>query len=222
MNTQILAVIIAEGSKIVGQWYRNRPIQIAARPPSAVKMELPEPTLIAQSVTVPSNPEKATEIATGCIPCAVGHLGTCSGLLNEAMRFAREDGIDSNDVVDRVGYCLDELNTMERVDLRPEMIVNLPEDEKALANRVLAASRNTRHALETAISTDSLERVAADTQILRTEVWREHMKARTTIALPQVLKENLGVEYEELSPKDQEALKQRIIEKIDELEIEEE
>ena len=47
--------------------------------------------------------QEATKIETGCVPCAIGHLGTCSGLLNEAIRFAGKDGMDSEEVIDRVG-----------------------------------------------------------------------------------------------------------------------
>lgn len=120
----------------------------------------------------PSNSSEARDIATGCLPCALGHFGTCSGLLNEAMRFARKDGLNSNEVIDRVNMCLDELNAMERVDLRPELIANLPQEEKGIANRALSESRGLRHQLEGMSSVEELEQSAAQTQTTRKEIGR--------------------------------------------------
>jgi len=203
MNTQLVAVVIAEGFKLVGQLYRNRPIQLKAAPESPTTEQVPTAILEENSGNAKG---KATEIATGCVPCAIGHFGTCSGLLNEAMRFAHNDGIQSNEVVDRVGICLDELNAMERVDLRPEMIVQLPGWEKELAQQALAASRTTRHTLEAYNSVDALEKAAADTQTLRTQIFRTWIKQK----------------MEHLTPEEQVKIQRRVIKKLDELVPEEE
>jgi len=117
--------------------------------------------------------EKTKTIATACIPCAIGHYGTCSGLLNEAMRFAKKEGIASGEVIDRMNMCLDDLNTMERVDLRPEKIADLPEWEKKLANKALNDSRSLRHGLESLGNVDDLEKLAARTQTTRNDIGRE-------------------------------------------------
>ncbi|TES86929.1 hypothetical protein E3J95_00740 [Candidatus Aerophobetes bacterium] len=189
MNTQIVAILIAEGGKLLGQVIRNRPIRIKIPPPEATEgipeatpeaKEIPEPEeariLEAKPLLIPvedkGNGEQATKVATGCVPCAIGHFGTCSGLLNESMRFAHKDGLGSDEVIDRVNMCLDELNTMERVDLRPELIADLPEWEKKLAERSLLASRETRHGLEELKSVKELEHIAADTQTARTTIGR--------------------------------------------------
>jgi len=131
MDRQILAIVIQEGGKLLSEVLRNRPRKYT--------VETTEPAEQAPSEITQEKTEgtqgKASEIATGCVPCAIGHFGTCSGLLNEAMRFAKSEGIESSEVIDRVNMCLDELNSMERVDLRPEMIAELPEWEKELANR---------------------------------------------------------------------------------------
>jgi len=200
MNTQLVAIVIAEGFKLVGQLYRNRPIQLKAPPIPEIPtgQQTTEPTIVLEK---DSTKGKATEIATGCVPCAIGHLGACSGLLNEAMRFAHSDGIQSNEVVDRVGMCLDELNAMERVDLRPEMIVQLSDWEKELANQALMASRATRHALEAYDSVSTLEKTAANTQTLRTEIFRTWIKQK----------------MEHLSPEEQQNIQKKVIEKLDEL-----
>lgn len=203
MNTQLVAVVIAEGFRLVGQLYRNRPIQLKAAPAT--------PTTEPVSTEIPEKDsgnakKKATEIATGCVPCAIGHFGTCSGLLNEAMRFAHSDGIQSDEVIDRVGKCLDELNVMERVDLQPEMIVSLPDWERELADQALEASRTTRHALEAYASVDALEKAAADTQSLRTQIFRSWIKRK----------------MEHLTPEEQVKIQKRVIKKLNELVPEEE
>jgi hypothetical protein len=181
VNHQIVAVLIAEGSKLLGQYFRNRPIRIEAiqkttETEQAVSVALENPQV---------NENKSTDIATGCVPCAIGHIGTCSGLLNEAVRFAKSDGMQSTEVIDRVGMCLDELNAMERVDLRPEMVTNLPAWEKELVDMVLKASRATRHLLEDLTSVESLEKAAAATQSLRVLVFREYMKSRVQHLSPE-------------------------------------
>lgn len=123
--------------------------------------------------------------------CAIGHFGTCSGLLNEAMRFAKKDGVGSSEVIDRVNMCLDELNAMERVDLRPELITDLPDWEKELANRALTASRATRHGLEGLTTGNDLEKVAASTQTARTQIGRGWFKERLA-RMPKEEKEKLA------------------------------
>jgi len=122
--------------------------------------------------------KKPDDIATACVPCAMGHYGTCSGLLNEAMRFAKKDGVDSSEVIDRMNMCMDELNAMERVDLRPERIADLSKWEKELANKVLTDSRSIRHSLESLDNIADLERLAASTQTTRNDIGREWFKRR--------------------------------------------
>lgn len=175
MNTQVVAIIVTEVGKLVGHFIRSRPIHI-----KTVQEQTPE---LRQEVEVrveedSGNGHKATDVATGCVPCAIGHIGTCSGLLNEAMRFAKKDGIGSTEVIDRMGMCLDELNAMERVDLRPELTTELPEWEKALADDALVASRGLRHGLEEVKTVDHLEKLAATTQTARTRIGRSWFKQK--------------------------------------------
>ena len=129
----------------------------------------------------------STEVATGCVPCALSHFGTVSGLLNEAMRFARKDGLESNEVLDRINKSLDELNTLERVDLDSEKIYALPPGEKEIAIKALNASRATRHALESLTTVDELEKVTADVQTIRKDIGRDWYRYR----LSQIPKEKL-------------------------------
>jgi len=127
------------------------------------------------------------DVATGCVPCSISHFGTCAGLLSEAMRFARKDGLDSNEVLDRINKSLDELNALERVDLDSEKIYYLPPEEKDIAAKSLNASRATRHALESLTTVDDLEKVTADVQTVRKDIGRDWYRYR----LSKIPKEKL-------------------------------
>jgi len=116
-------------------------------------------------------------VATACIPCALGHFSTSAGLLNEATRFKGE-GITSNEVADRIAKVLEELNTMERVDLTPEKIINTPDGERDLAEEALTQSRSLRHRLESIQSIEDLELAAADTSSYYRILFREWWKRR--------------------------------------------
>jgi hypothetical protein len=134
--------------------------------------------------------------------CAMGHFGTCTGILNESLRFAHgQEGMASPEVIDRVNMCMDELNAMERVDLRPEMTVQLTGWEKELANRALAESRGIRHALEGLKDVGSLEEVAAQTQTTRKEIGRAWFQNK----------------LQNLSPNDKDEIKRRVMAKIEEM-----
>jgi len=170
MNIQVVALLVQEGSKVLTQLLQMRPPRSAtpeAPTPTPITLETSNAEPAASSTLETRDKNKATSIVAGCVPCALGHLGTCTGLLNEAMRFARSDGVASTEVIQRANMCLDELNAMERVDLRPEMIANLPEWEKEIANKALDQSRATRHGLEGLSSIDGLEKTAADMQTAR-------------------------------------------------------
>jgi len=178
MNTNIVAIIIQEGSKLVSDLIRNYPMrrvkQVGEVMPATMTVIEAERAIEEETV----EESKATSVEAGCVPCAIGHLGTCSGLLNEMMRFAKKDGVGSSEVIDRVNMCLDELNAMERVDLRPELIAQLPTWEKELANKALTVSRSTRHGLEEISTVGQLEKVAATTQTARQEIGRTWFKER--------------------------------------------
>jgi len=130
---------------------------------------------------------RGDDVATGCVPCSISHFGTCAGLLSEAMRFARKDGLDSNEVLDRINKSLDELNALERVDLDSEKIYYLPTEEKDIAAKSLNASRATRHALESLTTVDDLEKVTADVQTVRKDIGRDWYRYR----LSKIPKEKL-------------------------------
>lgn len=145
------------------------------------------------ATTPATTPEKATSIASGCVPCALGHYGTCSGLLNEAVRFSHgEDGMISDEVLDRISMCLEELNSMERVDLRPEMVNQLPSWEKSLADKALEKSRATRHILEGMKTPEDLSQVAGTLQEFQRGLYRSWAKQRIGSMTPEEKAEMTG------------------------------
>jgi len=122
---------------------------------------------------------------TACIPCSQDHLSTCSGLLAEGLRFARNDGIESPEVISRIGLCRDELNALERVDLRPELTSQLPGWEKKIASGVLTGSRDLRHDMAEILSVDDLEEVAGRAQALRGEIGQQWLRGRIENMSPE-------------------------------------
>jgi hypothetical protein len=185
MNNGTLAIIIQEGSKIIGEVIRNRIIFFGPKPANPAPGKTPTTT------------KASSNVATGCIPCSIGHLGTCSGLLNEAMRFAHKDGVQSDEVIKRVNMCLDELNTLERVDLRPEMIHDLPDWEKSMADNALDLSRSLRHDLEQLSSLPELEGIAAKTQGTRQAIGATWFKEK----------------FKRMSPEQRKQVEERLLEK---------
>ena len=129
----------------------------------------------------PAAPEKTpkavTEIATGCLPCSLGHLSTSSGVLKEALRFKNE-GITSNEILDRIAIALEEQNALEREDLTPEKIQNLPEWQRQIASDALSQSRRLRHRLENVQSLEDLEQIAADARSYYVKLNRQWYKGR--------------------------------------------
>ena len=153
-------------------------ILVSAKPETADQSQaIPEDT-IYESLAAIAQEARGSDIATGCVPCAIGHFGTCAGLLNEAMRFALKDGLESNEVLDRINKSLDELNALERVDLDSEKVFTLPHGEKELAIKALTASRATRHSLESLTTVDDLESVTADVQTIRRDIGRDWYRYR--------------------------------------------
>jgi hypothetical protein len=219
MDTNILAVLIQEGSKILSQSLRNRTPQSQPTTIDSVEKYVQDSELRLLPYAAPTQPApagaiqinvnqeqpyvpKATAIATGCIPCAMGHFGTCSGILSESIRFSRTpEGLASPEVIDRVNMCMDELNAMERVDLRPEMTYQLTGWEKDLANKALSESRSLRHKLEGLKSIEELEEASAMTQTTRKAIGREWFQKKLS-TMPEA---------------DKEEIKRRVMAKIEEM-----
>ena len=138
-----------------------------------IQSESPLPVAMPQ----PSEESQAAQIATGCLPCALGHFSTSSGLLNEAVRFKGE-GMLSNNILDKIAGALEEQNTLERDDLSSVKIQGLPEWERPIAEEALTQSRQLRHRLETIQSIDELVQVAADTKRYYIKLNRQWYRGR--------------------------------------------
>lgn len=141
--------------------------------------EKPEPAASGGLVEAKGQPEttKKSEVATACVACAVGHFSTSSGLLKEALRF-KSKGITSNEIIDRIAGALEEQNTLEREDLTPEKIQQLPEWEKEIAEEALTQSRQLRHKLEVIQTIDELEQLAGDTRSYYLKLSRQWYRGR--------------------------------------------
>lgn len=174
-----LSVLLANNPSLAEYWPGAKLRQVAK--------VTPEP---AVEILPPVKQEGAgSSIKAGCIPCSLGHFGVCSSLLQEGVRFAQSDGIDSDVPIDRINTCLDELNGLERKDLTPELIDTLPEWEKDLALRTLASSRAMRHELESIETLDNLIHTSAQTTIIRKALGREWFKKKLAIMSPKEQKQ---------------------------------
>ena len=148
-------------------------------PFSKVKTPQPTKSLPKAQGPPPSSEETSQthEIATACVPCALGHFSRSAGALEEGMRF-KDQGITSNEILDRVGGVLKEQNTLERYDLTPEKLQRSPPWEREIAERALFESRRIRHVLEGLESIEQLETVAAETAAFYRKLNREWFQKR--------------------------------------------
>ena len=145
--------------------------------PATAPKSQKERLLPATMTEISAEDKAAADIATACVPCAIGHYSTSSGVLKEAVRFKAE-GMTSNEVLDRIAVALEEQNALEREDLSPEKIETLPGWEKPIAEEALEQSRRLRHKLENIQSIDELEQTAAETKRYYIKLLRQWYKGR--------------------------------------------
>ena len=153
---------------------------IASLPADGVLTETPAMAPESQNVPfIEENPSvtQGEDIATACVPCAIGHYAGAGRLLNEAIRF-RDDGMGSNQVLDDIAGAIGELNAMERVDLTPERLSRTPSWEKAIAEEALRESRKLRHRLESLDRIEDVERAAVDTESYYKKLNRQWYRER--------------------------------------------
>lgn len=116
----------------------------------------------APQETPPEQTEStAVSGGTACLPCSRDHLSVTSSALDEAMRFARDKGVNHPEVLRRIRIALGELNMMERIDLAPEETAKLKGAEKEIATWTLNQSRNLRHAITAIKDVGTMEQTAA-------------------------------------------------------------
>jgi hypothetical protein len=145
-------------------------------------MESPEQAfqrIYKKSSKVEDTRQLAEARGTACIPCVLNHYSVCAGLLSdEAIRFARREGLDSDEVIRRISRCQDQLNAMEREDLAVEKVAKLPEWEKKIAIEIQNESARIRHALENITSLEELENIAMEIKRVRDELGNKWFKTR--------------------------------------------
>ena len=177
MNTQIVSVVITEGSKFLAEIIRlNLPRRLpnnSSDKPVEAKLLITPP---AEPRETASAPDIKIKKGTACLPCTNSHLHTCSGLLNEAVRMS-PDGLNV-DSMERVDKCLGEIAAAERVDLSPENITNLSPNEKTIASTAAKEIRDIRHGLEGLKSKEELNDLAVRTTNLQKYVGKEWFKLR--------------------------------------------
>ncbi len=167
-------------------------------------------------IAVESGTQSVVEqIATACVPCAVGHFSTSAGLLNEAVRFKKE-GITSDEILNRIALALKEQNTLERVALAPEQMENVLPWETEIAEEALDQSRSLRHRLETLSNIEQLEKVAADSERVYKKLFREWFKGRFAHLGPEKA-QRIADEVGQLSPEDKDRILKRAEELIEEV-----
>ena len=145
---------------------------ITTAPREANKASLGQKT--APTIQEPSlgqtetSPNPVSE-GTACLACSRDHLSVTSSALSEGIRFAREKGVKSPEVLRRIRIALDELNIMERIDLAPEETAKLKGAEKEIAVWTLNQSRNLRHSITAIKDVETMEKAAAQASALAEE-----------------------------------------------------
>jgi len=212
MNPGTKAYIAREGGKLLSNLIKLG-IAKPRKPPTAPESQEEDTSEEVATLSITPKPEptpKQETVATACVPCALGHFSTSAGMLTEAVRF-KEEGMTSNEILDRIAIVLKEQNALERVDLTPEKLQATPEWERDIALEALKQSRGLRHQLETIETIKDLEQAAAATEQYYRTLHREWWKRRLaqspegTKILPVV------------SEKEKEEIKKRAIQKIEEV-----
>ncbi|TDX48841.1 hypothetical protein [Orenia marismortui] len=109
-----------------------------------------------------SNYAPEMSVDTSCIACARAHILAVKGMLNEALRFAREDGVAHPEVINRLDSSGEELVMLERFDWTPEKIQNSPVDEQEIVREALPKVRRLRQQVLNGINSSSdLEKAAS-------------------------------------------------------------
>lgn len=116
--------------------------------------------LAQSSATDYSGKSQLSAKGKACVPCGNDHLSRAAGALSESIRFAREGGVSHPEVVSRITFALDELNTFEGIDGAPEKVADLPPGEKSMMNDMMVASRAIRHHITDIDSVEKLEQTA--------------------------------------------------------------
>ena len=133
----------------------------------------PEQKMTSSTITEPEITPQQETAGTACNICSLDHISTCAGILEEANRFARREGIDNPEVIRRISICRQQLNALERDDANPQKLVELPRIEREIMERILPKAGKLRHRLNEIVSLETLEQVTAETQDLSDQFQNE-------------------------------------------------
>jgi len=133
-------------------------------------------------------PETPPTQGTACDICSLDHISTCAGILEEANRFARREGVDNPEVIRRISICRQQLNALERDDANPQKLVELPRIEREIMERILPKAGKLRHRLNEIVSLETLEQVTAETQDLSDQFQNEifHLRLKKELTKNEV------------------------------------
>jgi len=170
MDRSVIAIIIQEGTKVISEILRSRPLRRRESEYSSVQ--------VIRETSGIQNTESENVEGTACIPCVNGHFSTCSGLISdEALRMARRHGVGDEEI-SRINKCLDQLNAMEREDLAADKIKELPQWERDLAIYAQNEGADIRHKLENIKSVDDLEVAALQIKSARMKIGQDFFRGK--------------------------------------------
>lgn len=157
--------------------------------PEVPKLELPQAP--AQAGVAPAKAAAPPAVAEsrvtgkGCLPCSRDHFAAVYGALEEALRFARREpeGMAHPEVQDRLAIVEKELNVWERIDMTPDKIQGLPEEERQEVRNWIAEGSRLRQKVAEVTDIDELEKMA-------TKAREIHARARL-MALPKEMRQRI-------------------------------
>jgi len=202
-------LIIDTGIKISTYFIRNQKPKITTIIPTTKDLEerlksipapqieqFPRPMLgnPIEITTENSSIETGAEKGTACTICTMEHFSVTSGALAEALRFARNEGLGSKETIKRIRQANQELNMAERIDLAPEEVTKLPEDEKEVAHWALPQSRNLRHSINSAQTVEDLEKASAQAANLADTFSEKLVKCKPGIEIKEHKTESPEIE----------------------------
>ena len=118
------------------------------------------------------------ELAVGCLPCARAHFTAIWGSLDEALRFARDEGIAYFEVITRMQSAEKEALMIERHDWTPAKIANSPAAEQEVLRYMLPKLRELRQDIVDIDSVEDLEAATAKAEDLSRELHIQVLKLK--------------------------------------------
>lgn len=118
------------------------------------------------------------ELAVGCLPCARAHFTAIWGSLDEALRFARDEGIGYFEVITRMQSAEKEALMIERHDWTPAKIANSPAAEQEVLHYMLPRLREIRQDIVDIDSVEDLESATAKAEDLAQELHVQVLKLK--------------------------------------------